>query len=336
MCHIAQTFSEPRSICAQVNAVPNALLVLIGSIQHGSCTIQPSKIQFSPDELIDMVNRCSLNRLHQFGSFLSSHLRIARHSPKFLAYLKSMDTVVTTGLPLPQEDEDFAYQNNLKLLVSLIRPHLSHLMFTLINQNLFGSTECGAMLLSQRSSGPEARFLSPMKGTKYGFFPISSSSKKENGYVSANSQLLELVILADSPDCPHPSLRKPDGHFHTGDLFLLARPGQYVSRGRDDDWIKSLNSLRCDTRAIEENLRATCGDLVDECIVVGTGRPSPALFVEPKVTMDEEKLKREIMRRTREFHSRRYLHEQITDPELVIVVESKELPRTAVSGLSFH
>ena len=186
------------------------------------------------------------------------------------------------------------------------------------------------MLLSQRSSGPEARFLSPLKGTKYGFFPISSGSTMESGYVSANSQLLELVILADSPDCPHPSLRKPDGHFHTGDLFLLARPGQYVSRGRDDDWIKSLNSLRCGTRAIEENLRATCGDLVDECIVVGTGRPSPALFVEPKVNMDEEKLKREIVRRTREFHSRRYLHEQITDPELVIVVKSKELPRTAV------
>lgn len=187
------------------------------------------------------------------------------------------------------------------------------------------------MMLSQRTSGPEARYLTPLKGLNYGFLPAGPASKSDGGQVCANSQLLELVILGDSPDCPHVSLRKADGHFHTGDLFLEARQGQYLSRGRDDDWIKSLNSLRCDTRAIEDNVRATCGDLVDECIVVGTGRPSPALFVEPATEMDHEKLKREIVRRTRAFHARRYLHERISDPELVIIVEKKTLPRTAVS-----
>ena len=166
---------------------------------------------------------------------------------------------------------------------------------------------------SQRSGGPEARFLTPLRGLKYGFFPAGPTSKHDGSLVSANSQLLELVILSDSPDCPHASLRKPDGHFHTGDLFLEARPNQYIFRGRDDDWIKSLNSLRCDTRAIEENVRATCGDLVDECIVVGSGRASPALFVEPATEMDHEKLKVEIIRRTRAFHARRYLHERITE-----------------------
>lgn len=186
------------------------------------------------------------------------------------------------------------------------------------------------MMLSQRTSGPEARYLSPLKGLNYGFLSAGPASKNESGQVSANSQLLELVILGDSPDCPHASLRKADGHFHTGDLFLEAQPGKYVSRGRDDDWIKSLNSLRCDTRAIEDNIRATCGDLVDECIVVGTGRQSPALFIEPSTEMDHEKLKREIIRRTRGFHARRYIHERITDEELVIIVDSKTLPRTAV------
>lgn len=202
-------------------------------------------------------------------------------------------------------------------------------------QNLFGSTECGAMLVSQRKPGREARFLSSLEGVKYDFVYAGPSSVPESGHVSANSQLLELVILSDSPDCPHPSLRKADGHFHTGDLFLEAQPGQYLFRGRDDDWIKSLNSLRCDTRSIEENIRATCGDLVDECIVVGTGRASPALFVEPATDMDHEKLKLEIIRRTRAFHARRYLHERITDPELVIVVDPKALPRTAVSISKF-
>ncbi|KAJ2995924.1 hypothetical protein NUW54_g7305 [Trametes sanguinea] len=74
-------------------------------------------------------------------------------------------------------------------------------------------------------------------------------------------------------DCPHPSLRHADGHYHTGDLFLEVAPGRYVSRGRDDDWIKSENSLRCDTKAIEDNVRATCAELVAECVVVGPQVP---------------------------------------------------------------
>lgn len=181
-------------------------------------------------------------------------------------------------------------------------------------------------------SGPSGRLLRPLNGVNYGFFPIASSAQTESGHVSASTQLLELVILSNSPDCPDRSLRRPsDGHFHTGDLFEEVQPKQYLFRGRDDDWIKSLNSLRCDTRSIEDNLRATCGDFIAECIVVGTGRVSPALFVEPSVDMDHTKLKKEIIRRTRAFHSRRYLHERITSANLIVVVDRKTLPRTAVS-----
>ena len=87
-------------------------------------------------------------------------------------------------------------------------------------------------------------------------------------------------------------------------------------------------------RSIEDNVRATCGELVFECIVVGNGRPSPALFVEAseKCTMDAERLKKEIIRRTRQFHARRYIHERITTTEHVVVVERGTLPRTATKG----
>lgn len=85
-------------------------------------------------------------------------------------------------------------------------------------------------------------------------------------------------------------------------------------------------------RAIEDNVRATCGDLILECIVVGTGRPSPALFVEPTPGVDHDKLQREILRKTQPFHSRRYLHERITRKELIIIVDPKTLPRTATKG----
>jgi acyl-coenzyme A synthetase/AMP-(fatty) acid ligase len=161
--------------------------------------------------------------------------------------------------------------------------------------------------------------------------------------------MLEFIVLAESGDCPDTSLRADDGHFHTGDLFQEVSPGSYVFRGRDDDWIKSENSLRCDTksvillytldmlltknfRAIEDNVRAMCGNMVAECIVVGTGRPSPALFIEPAVEMDDNKLKKEIIRKTRHFHARRYLHERITSTNFIVIVPPHTLPRTATKG----
>ena len=86
-------------------------------------------------------------------------------------------------------------------------------------------------------------------------------------------------------------------------------------------------------RSIEDNVRATCGELVFECVVVGNGRPSPALFVEAseKCTIDSEELREEIVRRMRQFHSRRFIHEQITT-EHIAVVERGTLPRTATKG----
>ncbi|KAJ7755990.1 hypothetical protein B0H16DRAFT_1315276 [Mycena metata] len=109
-------------------------------------------------------------------------------------------------------------------------------------------------------------------------------------------------------------------------------PGRYVSEGRNDDWIKSESSLRCNTKAIEDNARVTCGNLISECIVVGNGRPNPILVVEPGTDMDHQKLRNEIIRKTRQFHSRRYLHERITSPKMVIVVPRSSLPRTATKG----
>lgn len=295
MCHIGQTF------------------MLIGTLQHGSCVIQPTKIGFSSEELIDMIHRCQLNRLNQFSTFLSIHLRNSRQNRKLLGYLQSLDQIIFSGLPLPREDEDWAYKNGLNM------------------KNLFGSTECGAMLLSIGGKGRDACLLRPIPGTSYGLLPIDADTQIESGH-KASAQMLELVILSSSDDCPDSSLRGSDGHFHTGDLFQEIMPGSYAFRGRNDDWIKSENSLRCDTKAIEDNIRATCGDLIEECIVVGTGRPSPALFVEPAPGVDYGKLKRDIIRKTRQFNSRRYLHEQITNPNLIITVPSGSLPRTATKG----
>lgn len=75
-----------------------------------------------------------------------------------------------------------------------------------------------------------------------------------------------------------------------------------------------------------------CGNLIAECIVVGSGRPSPIMFIEPLVDTDHGKLKKEIIRKTRQFHSRRYLHERIISPDMIVIVPRHSLPRTATKG----
>ncbi|KAI0673463.1 acetyl-CoA synthetase-like protein [Trametes maxima] len=300
LCHFGQTF------------------MLSGMIQHGSCTVQFTKQTFSSDELVDMVQRCGLSRINQFPTYLTHHLRNSRHSPKLLALLQGLDEILISGLMMSPEDEEWVYRNGIKLM------------------NCYGTTEVGSMLVSAEDSAQDpARALVQVPSTKYAFVPLEPAAQRdsETGYADANAQLLELIILADSPDCPDRSLRHADGDYHTGDLFLEVAPGRYVYRGRNDDWIKSENSLRCDTKAIEDNVMASCADLVATCIVVGNGRPSPALFVEPAVDgVDADKLRRTIVRRIRPFHTRRYMHERIVSTDFVLVVPRHTLPRTATKG----
>lgn len=64
-----------------------------------------------------MIHRCGLNRLNQFATFLSTHLRGSRQNPKLLQYLQSLDEILYSGLPLEREDEEWAYKKGLKIKV---------------------------------------------------------------------------------------------------------------------------------------------------------------------------------------------------------------------------
>ncbi|KAJ7886761.1 hypothetical protein B0H13DRAFT_2342762 [Mycena leptocephala] len=281
-------------------------------LQHNACLVQPVATPFTSEQLIDMISYCGLNRLNIFGSYLTTHLRNSRLDPKLLGMLANLDEVMYTGLPLPREEESWAYSNGIRL------------------RNVFGSTEVGALLVSIGGCGPDAGLLRPTDGVSYKFVPIAPPQSP--GAHISTARMLELIVLAESGDCPDVSLRHPDGDFHTGDLFQEVAPGCFISEGRDDDWIKSESSLRCNTKAIEDNARVMCGNLISECIVVGTGRPNPILVVEPGTDMEHEKLRTDIIRKIRQFHSRRYLHERITSAEMVIVVPRGSLPRTATKG----
>ena len=105
------------------------------------------------------------------------------------------------------------------------------------------------MLFSVGGKGQDGPLLVPLEGTSYGFFPIELDDEPSTATCrNSNGQLLELVVLSESGDCPDISRRDADGHFHTGDLFVEVEAGKYLPRGRKDDWIKSENSLRCDTK----------------------------------------------------------------------------------------
>ena len=107
------------------------------------------------------------------------------------------------------------------------------------------------MLVSVGGKGQDAPFLVPLEGTSYGFFPIESEDKPSTStaaYKSSTGQLMELVILSESGDCPDVSLRHADGHFHTGDLFVEVGTGKYLFRGRTDDWIKTESADKCDPK----------------------------------------------------------------------------------------
>ncbi|KIK67057.1 hypothetical protein GYMLUDRAFT_191481 [Collybiopsis luxurians FD-317 M1] len=298
MCHIGQTS------------------MLICLMQYGTCIVQPKQMPFPTEELMFMVEHCHVNRIWQFAAFFSVYLRAARQDPKVLAMLVSLEEVTTCGMALSQEDQDYAYNNGIKLM------------------NIFGSTELGgSALISLGGTDPKTRHhLRPLTGFAYEFRPVYTEDALNDEYQSTN-RLLEFVVLADSGDCPDVSLRNSnDNNFYTGDLFIEAGPGRYIFAGRDDDWIKTENSLRCDTKSIEDNARAMCRSLISECIVVGTGRPSPVMFVESGAEVPESKLKKEIFRKIRAFHSRRYVHESITSAKMIIVVPRGSLPRTASKG----
>ncbi|KAF4978173.1 hypothetical protein FZEAL_5418 [Fusarium zealandicum] len=282
-------------------------LFLVDAINRGGCLILPTGIPYPTAELRQMVKQEGLNMLNMFPTFLSKVFSEARCDQSLLTILQQLDCISIAGLAIDPSDDSWARANGLRLI------------------NFFGSTEVGCMLVDHGNAAP---CLTPLPGTVYEFRPL------EDG-LNADEQLLELVVPPESPDCPVKSLRGPDGKFYTGDLFVEAGPGQYLPRGRHDNWIKMETALRCDTGSIEADAMKSCGDdLIDAVVVVGVGRPSPTMIVEPKagVESDEIHLKREILERIAPFHQRRYVHERIDDARYIMVVPSGTLPRTATKG----
>ncbi|KAH9903893.1 uncharacterized protein BXZ73DRAFT_111355 [Epithele typhae] len=105
---------------------------------------------FSSTELAHMITVGGLSHLNQFPAFFAVYVCAThRGDMKVLALLKTLDKILYSGQPMPLEDEGWAYVQDLTL------------------RNLFGSTKCGAMLLSVRSNRRPTPVLHLIAGTHY-------------------------------------------------------------------------------------------------------------------------------------------------------------------------
>ncbi|KAF4943399.1 hypothetical protein FGADI_13442 [Fusarium gaditjirri] len=288
-------------------------IILAEALANAGCLIPPTSIPYPPSELHSMIAHGGLTALNIFPALLSIFIREARTDTVLLEHLRSLHHIFHAGQVLEPSDQAWAHQQGLKLI------------------DTYGSTEIG---LSMRASA-SSQYLTPFPESGCEFVPLGGGS-------SSSDQLLELVIPADADDCPHSSLRnKEDGKFHTGDLFQRVGMNQYAYKGRVDDRIKMQLSLVCDAGSLEAEAMQACeADLISAVSVIGSGRPSPAIIVEPKdettLRSGHEKLldfKKEVLRRISPFHARKYLHERIDDPRLVFVVPQGTLPRTAKGSI---
>jgi len=265
--------------------------------------------------LADMIVRGGVNRLHRTTSHLAGHIREAKRDRNLMQMLAGLDEIVQNGKSLGREDEEWLAMNGISVF------------------NVFGTTEVPGILVSNRNAGSPS-LLRPLEGVGARFVPLHTETRTSSAYQNANTRVLELVISPDSPCCPDRALRQSDDYFHTGDLFLEVSPGTYAFRGRIHDWIQTDNGHSFDAKVIEDNVRLTCGDIIAECVVVGNGRPSPVLFVEAAGAWDADGIKKEIVRRTRRFHSKRLPHERIAAAHFIVVVAgANSWPRTPVGSI---
>ncbi|KAF9263033.1 acetyl-CoA synthetase-like protein [Marasmius fiardii PR-910] len=308
-----------------------AQLTRIINCMHYGCSI----IQYVPKsatELRTMIELGGLNRAMMFPALITKFLRLSREDSGVLALLVGLGGIYSSGGAVAPHELRYAKQEGINVKVC------------------FASNESSITLVS-REFQPLDAGVDDEPGYLY---PITGIMEDEASRLFFHrflpyegGELKELVLLPNSADCPHKSFCNPkDGCFYTGDLFeevptrTNSEPKRYQFRGRKDDWIMMEKTAKCDAGAIENDVRQACDDLVLDCVVVGTRRPSPALIVEPlddTVTLMEARkvdLQREIFRRitSLDSHSKRFVHERIESAERILVVPARSLIRTVTKG----
>ncbi|GJJ09100.1 hypothetical protein Clacol_003322 [Clathrus columnatus] len=274
---------------------------------HAYCTVLTPSLFWKADELADIITRFGVTDMTLYSSLASDVIQKAKTSALLTETVRTLDSFIYVGGPLNERDIEWAKEMGIKIVCR------------------FASTEVGPLLFSEPGEPHLLRFFHTFD---YQFIPVDGYDK--------DSKFKELVILPTSPDCPVPALRDPvDGKYHTKDLFESVGDGVYISRGRVDDMIITESASNCDARYIEDQIRYLCHDIISIFTVVGEGRPSPALLVEPPETnTNTSTLHETLSKRLESLNSAKvvsYAHERLK-PQYIIVVPKGSLPISPVKG----
>ncbi|KAF7336547.1 putative amp-CoA ligase [Mycena sanguinolenta] len=291
-----------------------SFMAFVSAVYAGFTTVQTSSMNMPIAELLDLIKTCGLNRVALYAPFLSRYIKDAQNDPAVLSALQSCRQILHTGVSLNAEDENWAYENGLPIT------------------SMYGTSETAPLMTSVIGSSPADRLLRIIPGSTAKMVPYAPMN---DGSGPDASRLLEVVLPPGENDSPHPSLFGKDNLYHTGDLFEEMEPGLYAFRGRSGDWLKTLGGF-CDTKSIEDNVRKTCADLVNDVVVLGTNRPCPVLFAESLTEIADEAeklaLAKELIKRTAAFNQRLFLYERIENPKHIRVLPKGTLPRTKEKG----
>lgn len=218
-------------------------------------------MSMSSVEMLAMIRTCSLNRLVQYATFVSEHIRIARTSPSVKEALQGLRQILYTGVALDAQDSQWAFANGLRITVRwLFSAAWGHILILPVSVHVWniGDRYAGhsaeergiltpislaaPLLVSRVGPSSSARLLRPCRGASPIFVPYISSEPEAAD--TGRPPMYEVVVAVDAPDAPPRALFSADGYWHTGDLFdrVLPSDGEpegWVHRGRMGDWIKT-------------------------------------------------------------------------------------------------
>ncbi|KAF8485538.1 hypothetical protein JB92DRAFT_2836839 [Gautieria morchelliformis] len=241
----SESFSHALEIC---------LLQLIFHL--AGCLVQPTRIDFDSHELATLIRVAGVNRIIQFTGVLRRHLDDARGGvvePGLLALLKQSRQVTYAGMPLSPELEDWAVAQGIPMT------------------NNFGCTECGGLLTSDIG---DCR-LRMLPNISYKMVAVGPTA------VSSSSGSSPTHPISPSPPCARPTAAGAAATYSKSPSPASISSAAVTTTGSK---ASGANVSIPSERAIEDNVYTTCADIVANCVVVGNGRPYPALFVEHQKT----------------------------------------------------
>ena len=93
-----------------------------------------------------MIQSCGLNRLVQYATFVSVHIRAAQADPDVKHALQSLRQILYTGVALDSQDSQWAFEHHLRLTVSVDFVWKATLTDA-VSEAMYGTSETGTQWL---------------------------------------------------------------------------------------------------------------------------------------------------------------------------------------------